>query len=188
MKRSEEWGARDDFGGGGISQGQATALFLPKINPVLTSGPLDISAATAGQIVFPAVQNASAGLNTLDDYNEGTWTPFDASGAALVVSPITPNTYTKIGRLVTVQFGFKYAINVDATAMKVGGLPYLSLSTSSPSYGGAFTLFQGAAGPLTVVINRVDTSFLFATTSLVPVTNSVVSNNLYTGVMFYYTL
>ena len=39
------------------------------------AGPLDLSASGAGQILFPATQNASSGANTLDDYEEGTWTP-----------------------------------------------------------------------------------------------------------------
>ena len=26
-------------------------------------------------IIFPATQNASSDVNTLDDYEEGTWTP-----------------------------------------------------------------------------------------------------------------
>ena len=36
------------------------------------TGLTDISAATSGQIKFPATQNASADANTLDDYEEGT--------------------------------------------------------------------------------------------------------------------
>src|SRR5262245_1079228 len=31
--------------------------------------------AKNGQLPFPALQNSSADANTLDDYEEGTWTP-----------------------------------------------------------------------------------------------------------------
>jgi hypothetical protein len=56
----------------------------------------------SGQLVFPAVQNPSANANTLDDYEEGTWTPTWTSGG---VAPSLGNgtlvgLYTKIGRLV----------------------------------------------------------------------------------------
>jgi hypothetical protein len=65
-------------------------------------GLLDISGASAGQIKFPATQNASAGANTLDDYEEGTFTPTLRFGA--LSTGITYTTqigkYTKVGRLV----------------------------------------------------------------------------------------
>src|ERR1035437_2045665 len=49
----------------------------------IIQGPLDLTGASAGQIKFPASQNASSDANTLDDYEEGTWTPADGSGAGL---------------------------------------------------------------------------------------------------------
>ena len=66
------------------------------------TGLVDISAATSGQIKFPATQNASTNANTLDDYEEGTWTPAPNSGT---FSSAT-GTYTKVGRLVTLTFDF----------------------------------------------------------------------------------
>src|ERR1035437_4739505 len=63
------------------------------------SGLFDISGASAGQIKFPATQNASADANTLDDYQEKkAWTPSDGSGAGLVLT-INSATYTKIGNV-----------------------------------------------------------------------------------------
>src|SRR5215468_5683367 len=67
------------------------------------SGTNTFSAAlnlTSGQITFPASQNASAGANTLDDYEEGTWTPVLTAATAgnLSVAYSTQlATYTKIG-------------------------------------------------------------------------------------------
>ncbi len=37
-------------------------------------------------ITFPATQSASSDANTLDDYEEGTWTPSDGSGAGLSIT------------------------------------------------------------------------------------------------------
>ena len=54
---------------------------------------------TGGQITFPATQSASADANTLDDYEEGTFTPtvtFQTGSATYTSS----GTYTKVGRLV----------------------------------------------------------------------------------------
>jgi hypothetical protein len=53
---------------------------------------------TSGQIVFPATQDASAGANTLDDYEEGTWTP--AFGGWNGAYSSQSGFYTKIGNVV----------------------------------------------------------------------------------------
>ena len=54
-------------------------------------------------ITFPATQVASAGANTLDDYEEGTWTPTLSFGSGSVTYTTQTGRYTKIGKLVTVQ-------------------------------------------------------------------------------------
>ena len=53
-------------------------------------------------ITFPATQSASSNANTLDDYEEGTWTPNQGAGLTVVGTFGSSGTYTKIGRLVTV--------------------------------------------------------------------------------------
>lgn len=62
---------------------------------------LDLSNAAAGQIAFPSSQNASAGANTLDDYEEGTFTPTYAT-TGTDFSGVTydrqSGIYTKVGR------------------------------------------------------------------------------------------
>jgi hypothetical protein len=81
-------------------------------------------------ITFPASQSASTDANTLDDYEEGTWTPtgptgFPGGGAP---SSITA-TYTKIGKMVSVYATFTCAN--DATTILLGGLPFTSSSSGS---------------------------------------------------------
>lgn len=54
-------------------------------------------------ITFPATQSASTDVNTLDDYEEGTWTPtFGNCGTVGSVVAV----YTKVGRVVTVNMAF----------------------------------------------------------------------------------
>ena len=76
---------------------------------------------STGQIVFPATQNASANANTLDDYEEGTWTA--SISAPVNMSGVTWNSgsYTKIGNLVTVQGSLSCTITSSNT------LTYVSL-------------------------------------------------------------
>jgi len=70
------------------------------------NGRLDLSDATnAGQIKFPATQNASSDANTLDDYEEGTFTATvtpSTSGTVTLDTSLDTLAYTKIGRQVTV--------------------------------------------------------------------------------------
>jgi hypothetical protein len=67
------------------------------------TGRLSIPADAAG-ITFPASQAASADPNTLDDYEEGTWTPVVVEGSINGAGKVYEGRYTKIGSVVTVQF------------------------------------------------------------------------------------
>ena len=112
----------------------AITLTLAAITPttVTPSGLVDISAAGAGQIQFPATQNASAGANTLDDYEKGTWTPTDGSGAALTFTGVTAR-YTKIGRFVHSIVGLTYPATADVSSAQINGQPFSSgQDTSAP--------------------------------------------------------
>ena len=63
------------------------------------------SASGAG-ITFPATQSDSTDVNTLDDYEEGDWTPeisFAVNTGVSIYAPQTGGRYTKIGRQVHVQ-------------------------------------------------------------------------------------
>lgn len=74
-------------------------------------------------IAFPATQSASTDANTLDDYEEGTWTPADGSGASLGFTSVSGN-YTKIGRMVTAICSFTYPSTADTSFAIISGLPF----------------------------------------------------------------
>ena len=99
---------------------------------VLVNRLLDISASTAGQIKFPATQNASSDANTLDDYEEGTWTPsllFGGNNAGMT-NVNSGSTYTKIGRNVSIVLGAGASVVGSSTGNAVfAGLPFTVLST-----------------------------------------------------------
>ena len=82
-------------------------------------------------LTFPSAQSASSNANTLDDYEEGTWTPYDYwSGAAL--NGVLNATYTKIGRLVHVTIGFHLGCNAsDANQFRITNLPFTPIGPSS---------------------------------------------------------
>ncbi|AIT81221.1 hypothetical protein [Novosphingobium pentaromativorans] len=56
--------------------------------------------ASGSGVSFPATQSPSTDPNTLDDYEEGTWTPTVTAGSGSISSYSATGTYTKIGRMV----------------------------------------------------------------------------------------
>lgn len=88
---------------------------------------------TGGQIAFPAVQVPSAGANTLDDYEEGTFTPtitFSTPGDLNVVYSNQTGLYTKIGRVVHWSAGITTTTFTHTTAsggLQIAGLPFTSV-------------------------------------------------------------
>jgi hypothetical protein len=104
--------------------------------------------ATAGQVAFPATQNASANANTLDDYEEGTWTPvvtFATPGNLSVAYTTQVGYYTKIGRMVLATNVIVTSTFTHTTASgicQVTGLPFTSITTTSFNAYGTI-LWQG---------------------------------------------
>lgn len=86
----------------------------------ITYGNLIASFASIGQLPFPATQSASAGANTLDDYEEGTFTPA-ANG---VTFGTAVGFYTKIGRVVFIAGYVIWPATANGSAALIGGLPF----------------------------------------------------------------
>jgi len=130
----------------------------------------------ADGIKFPATQVASADVNTLDDYEEGTFTPaFSGSGCTFSYL-FQGGSYTKIGN--TVHFIAAIVLNtsgntVTANDVSMTGLPFARANDGATSYfkaewGGSTTSYVSVSA----VLASAGTSFTFkgataaATTSL----------------------
>jgi len=107
---------------------RATLSVQPTASPVFT-GVVEAPTVnlTGGQIAFPAAQAASANANTLDDYEEGTWTPVIAFGGAAVgvTYGVQVGAYVKIGKVVF--FTCRLVLSSNGTsvgAATIGGLPF----------------------------------------------------------------
>lgn len=90
---------------------------------------------TAGKGIDFSADPSAPGMTSelLDDYEEGTWTPTDASGASLSFTTSYAK-YTKIGNLVTATCYVTYPTTASTAAAKIGGLPFVC-----PVYGAATT-------------------------------------------------
>lgn len=100
-----------------------------------------------GQVSFPASQVASSDPNTLDDYEEGTWTP--SLGGTTTYTTQT-GRYTKIGRLVDHTGQIQVNAIGSGSTGTISGLPftagaiapvtvgYFASSATSYTYVGGF--------------------------------------------------
>lgn len=89
---------------------------------------------TSGQLAFPSVQQASADANTLDDYEEGTWTPTIGGSGGQSGQTYTGQSgqYVKIGQLVVASFALTLsAKGTITTSVQIQGLPFAAQTVTS---------------------------------------------------------
>ena len=129
-----------------IRTNSTNRIFVNGTGAVALSGG-NVAADGVG-IVFPSAQSASTDANTLDDYEEGTWTPTISSGTGTPTT-VTVNSagYTKIGRQVTVNVDFSVIDKGTAAGVFLFTLPFAQSASFAPA--GAFkeTSVVGSMGP-----------------------------------------
>jgi len=87
-------------------------------------------------ITFPATQSASSNANTLDDYEEGTWTPtivYESNGTLSVGYSFNGGKYIKIGKLVYLTFDVRVSSFSKGTASGAwgfAGIPFTAENSS----------------------------------------------------------
>jgi hypothetical protein len=112
-----------------------------RVTASTTMGVGGATPSTSGSgITFPATQSPSTDVNTLDDYEEGTWTPTDASGAGLTLV-VTIANYTKVGRIVTAHCQITYPTTASGASAIIGGLPFTSAIFSPAAASGSAGIF-----------------------------------------------
>jgi len=116
------------------------------------------SATTSGTgITFPATQSASSDANTLDDYEEGTFTATAAgstSGTITLNSGVDLLAYTKIGRVVFIQ-GLLEVSSVSSpvgTSVLVQNLPFTTADLSEyAGRGGTACFAKGSVRGISIL-------------------------------------
>jgi hypothetical protein len=111
--------------------GSETARLSATAKTLILSGG-DTTANGTG-ITFPATQSASSDANTLDDYEEGTFTPtaFGGSTAGTTTYSSRSGAYTKIGNQVTVWLYVGVTGMTGTGNLILGGLPFAQNSSGS---------------------------------------------------------
>ena len=142
-------------------------------------------AASGAGITFPADQTiigASSDANTLDDYEEGIWTPTDASGASLTFTN-NGSSYTKVGRLVTVNFEITFPSTANGSNVAIS-LPFTPASANR----GGMPVFSNLAGELNLYIaGGGSINFVLYNDTGSPVTNVTMSTKYIICSFSYFT-
>ena len=143
----------------------------------------------SGNLQFPSGQgidfSPTAGTGTselLSDYEEGTWTPIDSSGAGLTFAA-SSGSYTKVGRMVMATGFVNFPVTADGSNNKIGGLPFTNIDSTSRGVG-AVNYKQVAALDTLMPENNATTLF-FATATGSVTTNAQISNTaVYFGLVY----
>ena len=147
-----------------------------RITASTTIGVGGATPSTSGSgITFPATASASSNANTLDDYEEGTWTPIDQSGAGLTLAN-AEGKYTKIGRQVTAWGFVLYPSTADGTNNQLGGLPF-NIANSNPDRGGGMIGYKTDSTVVTLRGENNGTLFQFKDSTGGNITNATLSTD-----------
>lgn len=133
------WNGDTDTGFYAVSAG-VIGLTINGLEAVRFTGPYIRMAAGSTGIQFGGRTGAS---NTLDDYEEGTWTPVvadGASGTTVATYTTSSGNYVKIGKLVSASFVVTNIVTTTLTAANnvfIRSLPYSTESITADHLGSA---------------------------------------------------
>ena len=100
---------------------------FPATLPAISGASLTSLPAHSGNVAFPATQVASADANTLDDYEEGTWSPQFSDGTNDATQSTTVGRYIKIGKTV-IFWGRVICTSLGSMSgnVQIANLPFVS--------------------------------------------------------------
>jgi hypothetical protein len=154
---------------------------------------------TGGQLQFPATQLASSDANTLDDYEEGTWTPSlgTGSGSPVFTYNYRGGTYVKIGRQVIVWFFADITVTSAGAAspgFNTSSLPIAPRSnsglTGSSGTNGGFLTNNGNGNNSVIsaffnLVNPASADFVYFSTVTKTGGATGLATGVYGGYLFY---
>lgn len=132
-------------------------------------------------ITFPATQSASSNANTLDDYEEGSWTAGISFGGAATGITYSTNTgfYTRVGNLVTLSCYILLTNKGSSTgSARITGLPF-TCATNSGAYAAPGLFFTNVtfSGQVSGYVNINATTIDLTQTSVLGVNSALADTN-----------
>lgn len=122
------WGVRDETAAAWRMVIDSSGRVLVGLTSANTSGS---NFQVSQGVTFPATQSASSDANTLDDYEEGTFTPTFTPGAGAFTTVSVTGAYTKIGRFVNVYMTLSITtVGTASGALTYSGLPFTNANSN----------------------------------------------------------
>jgi hypothetical protein len=168
------------------SAGLTTATGTLKVT---TGAAVGNATPSTGGLAFPATAVAVADANTLDDYEEGSWTPVITftGGNGDTTTAEAVGVYTKIGRLVQIAFNVEFTETTALTNLTITGVPFTAGGTVRTAVGcwvDNMTTLVGSpvailgTGATTIQLNQTTTGAAATITNLNTGTSSRVRGSL----------
>jgi hypothetical protein len=135
---------------------------------------------TGTGISFPATQSASTDANTLDDYEEGTYTPTAVGSVTTGTGTysIQAGSYTKIGNRVDFTTVLSWSAHTGTGNLIISGLPFTQSGTYRFSYSIVGEILT-YVGQLVALNNGTDTSIaLFSQVSATGLVNVAMDTSV----------
>jgi hypothetical protein len=166
-----------------VAIGGTTALTGRFTSVTATTG--NFVVGTSGQGIDFSATPGTGTSELLADYEEGTWTPVDGSGAGLSFATAA-GYYTKIGRLVTLYFTIEYPATANTNAGRVGGLPFTVLTDALSPSGGSLSVNTSAVAAAVPASLQATALMLFSNPSTGgSLTNASLSTGYLRGFVSY---
>jgi hypothetical protein len=166
--------------GGTLGVTGATTLAALSATTIAASSTIT---ATGGKVAFPASQSASADANTLDDYEEGTYSAVigGAGGTSGQTYGTQTGRYIKIGQFVCAEVDLTLTAKGTITGQAMISLPF----TVAATCGANMVLWENTAVAVGVLMAQPVTSTSYAllyktdnvVTSVQQVTTGQIANN-----------
>jgi len=178
-------------GGTGVTTSTGTGNTVLSASPTL-SGDVNFSTGnlvigTSGKGIDFSITSHPAGMTSelLADYEEGSWTPTDDSGAGLSFT-VYNASYTKVGRLVEIEAAIYFPATASVVGVKIAGLPFVS-APGDDNTGGLSISATNVGGNYYALISRNSSYFTINTNLDVSVTNVTYSSKVLKFFGFYHT-
>jgi hypothetical protein len=106
-------------------------------------------ATTGSGITFPSTPSNSSNVNTLDDYERGTWTPTLGGTATYTIQK---GYYVKIGRLVYVTCVIEVSSIGTGSTTTISGMPFTTFASTDISYPLGIRTWSGLATSVLYIV------------------------------------
>lgn len=172
-------------GGTGVTTSTGTGNTVLSAAPTLSG---DVTLSTGNLVIGTSGKgidfSATSGTGTselLADYEEGTWTATDLSGAGLSFTANRQATYTKVGRQIFAYFDISYPITVSGVSAVIS-LPFQNSTVHDAAVSFGYVTY---ATPITGDVARSQSYFYPCTFNGSNVTNASLSTQRLIGVAVY---